>query len=157
MLWISITLGFIEKEGGLLAGIIGFETNDFLRDYIGFIGTVLVLAFFAIIYIVVRLRYTPEQISESLKNSPKVARDNESKSGQASKEQKKTIQKNEPLVEEVTNGAVIDTKEKVTTNNHLDKKEIEKEIVLTPTVNDLYKEENNENETIEKFIIKSQE
>ncbi len=158
MLWVSVTLGFVEKEGGLLAGIIGFETNDFLNDYIGFIGTVLVLAFFAIIYIVVRLRYTPEKISESLKSPQKdVSRGDRSKSNHLSKEQKEPIQEKNPLVEEVTNGAVIDTTDKIMTNNHIDKKEVEKEIVLTPKVNDLYKEAIKDNEAVEKLIIKSQD
>jgi len=71
MLWISVIFGFVQKESGLLAGIIGYEVNDFMQDYIGFIGTVLVLAFFAIVYIVVRLRYTPEKISASLKKTQK--------------------------------------------------------------------------------------
>ncbi|QKX07161.1 DNA translocase FtsK [Aquimarina sp. TRL1] len=71
MLWIAVVFGFIEKENGLLAGVIGYEINDFLRDYIGFIGTVLVLAFLAIVYIVVRLQYTPEKIAVSLKNLEK--------------------------------------------------------------------------------------
>ncbi|MFD2561063.1 FtsK/SpoIIIE family DNA translocase [Aquimarina rubra] len=69
MLWISVIFGFIQKESGLFAGVIGYEVNDFMQDYIGFIGTVLVLAFFAIVYIVVRLRYTPEKISASLKKT----------------------------------------------------------------------------------------
>ncbi|RZS90486.1 FtsK/SpoIIIE family DNA translocase [Aquimarina brevivitae] len=69
MLWISIVFGFIEQESGLFAGVIGFETNDFLQDYVGFIGTVLILAFFAIVYIVVRLKYTPEKIAASIKKT----------------------------------------------------------------------------------------
>lgn len=69
MLWISIVFGFVEQESGLFAGVIGYETNDFLRDYVGFIGTVLILAFFAIVYIVVRLKYTPEKIAESIKQT----------------------------------------------------------------------------------------
>ncbi len=71
MLWVSIVFGFIQNESGLFAGVIGFEINDLLQDYIGFIGTVLLLAFFAIVYIVVRLRYTPEKISASLKRTQK--------------------------------------------------------------------------------------
>ncbi len=71
MLWISVTLGFVKSESGLFSGIIGYECNDFLRDYIGFIGTVLVLAFFAIVYIVVRLRYTPEKLTDSFKRTQK--------------------------------------------------------------------------------------
>jgi len=69
MLWISVILGFAEHEGGLFAGIVGFEINDFLNDYIGFVGTILVLTFFALVYIVLRLGYTPEKIYKLLKRT----------------------------------------------------------------------------------------
>lgn len=69
MLWISVVMGFAEQEGGLYAGVVGFETNNFLYDYLGFIGTILVLAFFAIVYIVVRLEYTPERIMTALQTN----------------------------------------------------------------------------------------
>ncbi|GAA3508456.1 DNA translocase FtsK [Aquimarina addita] len=71
MIWISVVFGFITKENGLFAGVVGYEINDFLQDYIGFIGTVLVLAFLAIVYIVIRLKYTPEKISDSFKKTRK--------------------------------------------------------------------------------------
>ena len=69
MIWISVLFGFVQKGSGLLAGVIGFEINDVLQDYIGFIGTVLLMAFLAIIYIVVRLKYTPEKISASFQKT----------------------------------------------------------------------------------------
>ena len=67
MIWSSIVMAFIPKGSGIFAGIIGFEINDFLRDYIGLTGTILFLTFFAIIYIVIRLKCTPEKILSFLK------------------------------------------------------------------------------------------
>ncbi len=63
MLWGSVLFGFFNYADHILGGVIGFELNDFLSDYIGSLGTVLVLIFFGILYLVVRLKLTPEMIT----------------------------------------------------------------------------------------------
>lgn len=158
MLWISIVLGFVEQEGGLLAGVIGYETNDFLRDYIGFIGTVLVLAFFAIIYIVVRLRYTPERISESLKSTrkeiiadyetPQPQKVNGHKEKPVSTEEKKAAAKvNKPKEEPVKSTTV--TKPAASSGTQT--------VELQPTVNQFYGDpKNRSSEVPDKLIIQSE-
>ena len=62
MLWFSVTLGFFHKSNALLGGKVGYELNDFLQDYLGLIGAVLVMIFIAIVYLVLRLKLTPEII-----------------------------------------------------------------------------------------------
>lgn len=62
MLWTSIFFGFFNGKATLFSGIIGFETNDIMQDYIGLIGTVLVMVFILIFYLVVRLKLTPETV-----------------------------------------------------------------------------------------------
>ena len=62
MLWFSVFFGFFSESSALLGGMVGFELNDFLQDYIGLLGTILILVFVAIIYFAVRLQITPEQI-----------------------------------------------------------------------------------------------
>ncbi len=69
--WLSVFFGFFATKDTLLSGTIGFETNDFLQDYIGFIGTVLVLLFLLIVYLVLRLKLTPEKVSTALKKTKK--------------------------------------------------------------------------------------
>lgn len=170
MIWISIVLGFVEKGGGLLAGIIGYETNDFLRDYIGFIGTVLVLAFFAIVYIVVRLRYTPEKISDSLKNTQKAIAKDFEVSPETNNEQTvstSTFDNPSSSIKEKIDSIIAKSKD--FSKKYEDKKEKEKEdtikkdsnpeeIILNPTVNDFYGDPNNRNkEAPEKLIIKSED
>ncbi len=62
IIWISTTLGFLAIEQPLLGGLIGYEVNDFLRDYVGAIGIFLILLF-ALIVILVRLfNFSPEAI-----------------------------------------------------------------------------------------------
>ncbi len=147
MLWTSVTLGFVEKEGGLLAGIIGYEINDFLNDYIGFIGTVLVLAFFAIIYIVVRLRYTPEKLTGSLKSTQKGIVDDYESNLNGRKKKTEEVKLSEK--ETVDTIAVEEKIEKIEVKT-------DKEIDLSPVINDLSASSKNiENDTIEKLVIKS--
>jgi S-DNA-T family DNA segregation ATPase FtsK/SpoIIIE len=68
MIWISIALGFFATSSPLLGGLIGFEMNDFLQDYAGKIGVLLLLVF-GLIFILVRLfEITPEGISSFFKS-----------------------------------------------------------------------------------------
>ncbi|MFD2827093.1 DNA translocase FtsK 4TM domain-containing protein [Leeuwenhoekiella polynyae] len=68
MLWFSVFFGFFADKNPLLGGMVGFELNDFLQDFIGMIGTILVLVFVAIVYFAVRLKITPELIGQYLKS-----------------------------------------------------------------------------------------
>jgi len=55
MLWISLLFGLIDLDSGKFSGIIGFESNLFLKSYIGNIGTSFLLLLFAIYYLTFRL------------------------------------------------------------------------------------------------------
>lgn len=64
MVWVSIAFGFFAEAQPLLGGRIGFEMNDFLQDYTGKIGVLLLLVF-ALIVILVRLfNFSPEGIGQ---------------------------------------------------------------------------------------------
>jgi len=75
MIWISVFFGFFSNISTLFSGVIGFEINDVLQDYLGFIGTVLVMTFLLIIYLVVRLKLTPEHVILALKRTKKEVTD----------------------------------------------------------------------------------
>jgi S-DNA-T family DNA segregation ATPase FtsK/SpoIIIE len=45
MLWISVSLGFINKSVSLLSGVIGFEINEYLQLFIGKTGLGIILLF----------------------------------------------------------------------------------------------------------------
>lgn len=70
-LWISVFFGFFSNGQSLLSGTIGYEVNDLMQDYMGLIGTVLVMIFFAVIYLVVRVKVTPEQMTALFKRTRK--------------------------------------------------------------------------------------
>lgn len=71
MIWVAVLFGFFTTKNTLLSGVIGFETNDFLQDYLGLIGTILVMAFLFIVYLVIRLKITPDRIGALLKSTKK--------------------------------------------------------------------------------------
>jgi len=85
MLWFSTVLGFFAADNALLGGIIGFETNDFLQDYLGFIGTILFLFFILIIYLVARLNITPEVVGKYFQRTKKEVSEDFGEAQQAEK------------------------------------------------------------------------
>ena len=68
IIWISIALGFFAYERPLLGGLIGYEMNDFLQDYMGKIGVLLLLLFGLTVILVRLFKFTPEGIANYLKS-----------------------------------------------------------------------------------------
>jgi len=62
VIWVSIALGFFAVSQPLLGGLIGYEMNDFLQDYTGKIGVLLILVFTLIIILVRLFNFSPEAI-----------------------------------------------------------------------------------------------
>lgn len=69
MIWFSIFLGFFHKKNDILGGRVGFEINDFLQDYLGFIGAAFMMTFLAIAYAVIRLKMTPDKVGAFFKST----------------------------------------------------------------------------------------
>jgi len=70
-LWISTLFGFAGHKNDILSGTIGFEVNTFIQDFIGKIGTVLLLLFGLITYLAIRFKVTPERIINAFKKAKK--------------------------------------------------------------------------------------
>ena len=68
LLWISITAGFFSAQHPLIGGIVGYEINDVLQDYMGFAGTLLLMTFLGMIYLVIRLKWTPDALVHGIKS-----------------------------------------------------------------------------------------
>ena len=74
LIWISIAFGFFAIDSPLLGGLVGYEMNDFLQDYTGKIGVLLLLVF-GLIFVMVRLfRVTPEDIGQFFKSKKQALR-----------------------------------------------------------------------------------
>lgn len=59
---LSVLFGFFATSLPELGGTIGYELNLFSQDYIGKTGTLLVLAFGLIIYLIFKIKISPEKI-----------------------------------------------------------------------------------------------
>ena len=62
VIWISVFFGFFSESNPLLGGRIGYEMNDFFQDYMGKIGTALLLLLCLITYLAIRFKLTPDHI-----------------------------------------------------------------------------------------------
>ena len=71
MVWLAVFFGFFTEGESLWSGVVGFEINDVLQDYIGLAGTILLMTFLAIVYLVVRLKMTPDKVAAKLKKTRK--------------------------------------------------------------------------------------
>ena len=74
-IWLSVFFGFFAHKYDSLGGTIGFEMNSFFQDYIGKIGTMLLLVFILIIYLAIRFKVTGESIASLFKNANKELKD----------------------------------------------------------------------------------
>lgn len=71
---VSILFGFFATSAPELGGTIGYELNLFLQDYIGKTGTLLTLLFGLIVYLIFKIKVSPEKIQsyfDSTKNEIK--------------------------------------------------------------------------------------
>lgn len=68
MIWLAVVLGFFAHKNALLGGTVGFELNDFLQAYLGKIGTVFLLAFLFLAFLVSKFKLTPEKINKYLQS-----------------------------------------------------------------------------------------
>ena len=71
VIWTSILFGFLAEKNSILGGTIGFEMNDFLQDYIGKIGTALLLVLGLITYLAIRLKVTAQHFGKLFKSAKK--------------------------------------------------------------------------------------
>ncbi|WP_309613671.1 DNA translocase FtsK [Flavobacterium sp.] len=59
---LSITFGFFATTIPELGGTIGYELNQFIQDYIGKIGTLLGIVFAIVIYLIFKIKISPDAI-----------------------------------------------------------------------------------------------
>ena len=79
MLWISTLAGYIQEISSIPSGIVGYEINMFLLDYIGNIGIVLLLSFSGLSFLVIKLNFTPKKSIDFIKSLFKTKDLNQSK------------------------------------------------------------------------------
>jgi S-DNA-T family DNA segregation ATPase FtsK/SpoIIIE len=68
---LSVLFGFFATSLPELGGIIGYELNLFLQDYLGKTGTLLALLFGLIIYLIFKIKVSPEKIKSFFESTKK--------------------------------------------------------------------------------------
>lgn len=68
---LSVLFGFFATSEPELGGIIGYELNLFLQDYLGKTGTLLILMFGLIIYMIFKIKLSPESIQSFFDSTKK--------------------------------------------------------------------------------------
>ena len=68
---LSVLFGFFATSAPELGGVIGYELNLFFQDYLGKTGTLLILIFGLIIYIIFKMKLSPESIQSFFNDTKK--------------------------------------------------------------------------------------
>tara|TARA_R110000868_G_scaffold17399_2_gene76524 strand:+ start:372 stop:2807 length:2436 start_codon:yes stop_codon:yes gene_type:complete len=68
---VSILFGFFATSLPELGGTVGYELNLFLQDYIGKTGTLLALLFGLIIYVIFKIKLSPERVMSFFESTKK--------------------------------------------------------------------------------------
>lgn len=75
ILWLSVFFGFFASTAAILGGVVGFEINSFLQDYMGLIGTSLLMFFLFVAFSVYHFKFSPDSILTYFKNRRKEIND----------------------------------------------------------------------------------
>jgi len=59
---LSVTFGFFSTTIPELGGTVGYEMNQFIQDYIGKTGTLLLIVFAGVIYLIFKIKISPDAI-----------------------------------------------------------------------------------------------
>ena len=62
----SLIFGFFWDQFPNLSGIIGYEINQFVQDYVGKIGSLLVLVLVAISFLIFKMKMSPDKIKDKV-------------------------------------------------------------------------------------------
>ena len=63
---ISLFFGLIWDFVPHLSGVIGYEINDLIQDYAGSIGTIMILIFSLVVFLIFRIKVSPDKLKDFL-------------------------------------------------------------------------------------------
>ena len=66
---VSVLFGFFADSLPELGGVVGYEMNQFLQDYLGKTGTLLILIFGIIIYLIFKIKISPDAVKSFFERS----------------------------------------------------------------------------------------
>ena len=132
IIWISLLFGLINLETGKFSGIVGFETNLFLKSYIGDIGTSFLLFLSAVFYFTFRLKIGVDSFKNLQPFKNKKADDNFITNLKDIKPEQST-----DVEENITEGSILLT----STNNNDQKIEVLEKNTIDENIDELSTDE----------------
>ena len=141
LIWLPIALGFVSNLG-ILHGVMGFEINDFLNDFIGKLGTGIALFVSLALYIIINWKITPDNIADRLERNSIDPEDGSTETLKPEKSEEKQVNK---IIEEKEDDELTKIIHKI--DDTVEKPTTEKATVITHIP---AKDENDVELTIEK-------
>ncbi|WP_417556925.1 DNA translocase FtsK [Mesoflavibacter zeaxanthinifaciens] len=161
IIWFSVLFGFFTSKNDILSGTIGFEVNTFFQDYIGKLGTVLLLIFAFITYLAVRFRFTPQRIASLFNKAKAEIKDDlkedftpvDNSHSEEAENIKSAFEVNKDAEPTISNHSTTETSTTFEVSTPKDEEEVEEPILKTSI-----KEENGEEDVkIEVETVKEEE
>ncbi|MHB0756300.1 FtsK/SpoIIIE family DNA translocase [Polaribacter sp. M15] len=151
MLWLSLAFGFLSHKYALLSGVIGFEINNYLQNFIGKTGLVIALIFLLITYAVLRYKVNIDAFIEKMKQR-KAEREAEKETQKLQDLENTKLQESTKKTVQETKSSVIDKQKPVIEEDKEDKSEFELSVKnLKPTISNYSDVKNNiEEKTLKK-------
>ncbi|WP_336128826.1 DNA translocase FtsK [Mesoflavibacter sp. CH_XMU1422-2] len=161
IIWFSVLFGFFTSKNDILSGTIGFEVNTFFQDYIGKLGTVLLLIFAFITYLAVRFKFTPQRIASLFNKAKAEIKDDlkedftpvDNSHSEEAENIKSAFEVKKDVEPTITNHSTTETSTTFEVSTPKDEEEVEEPILKTSI-----KEENGEEDVkIEVETVKEEE
>ncbi|WP_370226192.1 DNA translocase FtsK [Mesoflavibacter sp.] len=161
IIWFSVLFGFFTSKNDILSGTIGFEVNTFFQDYIGKLGTVLLLIFAFITYLAIRFKFTPQRIASLFNKAKAEIKDDlkedftpvDNSHSEEAEDIKSAFEVNKDVEPTITNHSTTETSTTFEVSTPKDEEEVEEPILKTSI-----KEENGEEDVkIEVETVKEEE
>lgn len=161
IIWFSVLFGFFTSKNDILSGTIGFEVNTFFQDYIGKLGTVLLLIFAFITYLAIRFKFTPQRIASLFNKAKAEIKDDlkedftpvDNSHSEEAENIKSAFEVNKDVEPTITNHSTTETSTTFEVSTPKDEEEVEEPILKTSV-----KEENGEEDVkIEVETVKEEE
>ena len=114
ILILSITLGFFGDKHPYLGGIVGSEINAYFIDFLGYVGTMLLVIFMVIFYLIFRVRMSPISFTSIVSDFRAKMKSSIQKSNEIIEDSKRKAEAEEEEIntEEEINAIVDDKAEK---------------------------------------------
>ena len=81
MIWFSNLFGFLIEDGSLLSGVVGYEINNYLNQFLGKTGVLLVLVFTLFTYLALRFKLNAHHFSTLFKKKENLSSEKDDKIG----------------------------------------------------------------------------